>query len=342
MCNMAAYIGNRRAAPLLLDMIERQEGFAGGYYTGIATIDSGKLHWAKVVGDAATLCRETEARDLPGNVGIVHSRSKSGGDREWAHPFVDCKEQLAYVANGALGNFEGKRDADGVGKRLVEEGHRFRSSISPRIGSYPVLPDGSCVHSSDLMCHLIESRIKDCGDPVQAMREAFKLLPAEIAGLAVHLDTPDCVLASRINQPLMIARTGDSTCVATTAFAFHQDECEWISPIPCNATAAVYKDRVEIFPLDPPPARVADILPWSSGREKMLACLADGKGVGVPALKNATTRLWPEDRVPQDYMMVYEILRSMHIEGEIELKTTTVDGVEKGTKVPHFEACLVA
>ena len=33
---------------------------------------------------------------------------------------------------------------------------------------------------------------------------------------------------------------------------------------------------------------------------------------------------------------------ALHIEGEIELKTTTVDGVEKGTKVPHFEACLVA
>ena len=33
MCNLAGYIGRDSAAQVLLDMIERQEGFAGGYYT---------------------------------------------------------------------------------------------------------------------------------------------------------------------------------------------------------------------------------------------------------------------------------------------------------------------
>ena len=30
MCNVAGYIGSERAAPILLDMMEKQEGFGGG------------------------------------------------------------------------------------------------------------------------------------------------------------------------------------------------------------------------------------------------------------------------------------------------------------------------
>jgi len=288
----------------------------------------------EVVGDARTLRRETEAENLPGNVGIVHSRSKSGGGREWAHPFVDCKEQIAYVANGAAGFFEGKRDFGAVGKKLVAQGHTFRSNAAERIGKYPLLPDGSCVHGSEMMCHLIESLTADGGDPVRAMRQAYQALPSEIAGLAIHAAVPDCVIASRINQPLMLARTGDSTCIATTAFAFNEKDCEWLSTLPCNATAAVYGDRVELFPFDNPPARVADVLPWPAGADKVLECIAQAEGVGLGALKTATTPLWPKDLVPQHYMMVYELLRSMHAAGTVEFRNTMVDGVRPGTKVP--------
>ena len=63
-CNVAGYIGNQSAAPILLEMLERQEGFAGGYYSGIATIASGKLHYAKVIGDVATLRKQTNAERL--------------------------------------------------------------------------------------------------------------------------------------------------------------------------------------------------------------------------------------------------------------------------------------
>lgn len=34
-CVIAGYVGSRRAAPVLLEMIERQEGLAGGYYAGL-------------------------------------------------------------------------------------------------------------------------------------------------------------------------------------------------------------------------------------------------------------------------------------------------------------------
>ena len=105
MCNIAGYVGNgkKEAAPILLEMLRAQEGYAGGYYTGIATIHEGKMYYAKLTGDVQRLIDETDAASLPGSIGIIHSRSKSGGSDEWAHPFVgsrDGEAKIAYVANG--------------------------------------------------------------------------------------------------------------------------------------------------------------------------------------------------------------------------------------------------
>ena len=44
MCVIAGYSGNRRAAPILIDMIRKIEYFDGGYATGIATIHEGKQY----------------------------------------------------------------------------------------------------------------------------------------------------------------------------------------------------------------------------------------------------------------------------------------------------------
>ena len=65
MCNIAGYVGTKQASPILLEMMRAQEGFCGGYYTGIATICEGKLYYAKLTGDTARLEALTEAANLP-------------------------------------------------------------------------------------------------------------------------------------------------------------------------------------------------------------------------------------------------------------------------------------
>ncbi|MBQ7034845.1 MAG: glutamine--fructose-6-phosphate aminotransferase, partial [Clostridia bacterium] len=84
MCNIAGYVGDRPAAPILIEMIRRQQGLDGGYYTGIATIHQGRLHYAKLAGDLDHLLENSEAMNLPGNIGIIHSRTRSGGGDGWA------------------------------------------------------------------------------------------------------------------------------------------------------------------------------------------------------------------------------------------------------------------
>ena len=66
MCVIAGYSGNKRAAPILIEMMRKTEYIDGGLSTGIATIHEGKLYVRKVLGDTDMLVRETDALDLPG------------------------------------------------------------------------------------------------------------------------------------------------------------------------------------------------------------------------------------------------------------------------------------
>ena len=68
MCNIAGYTGSRRAAPILLEMIKKQEYIDGSLSTGIATIYEGKLYTAKVLGNADTLIEKTDALNFPGTI----------------------------------------------------------------------------------------------------------------------------------------------------------------------------------------------------------------------------------------------------------------------------------
>ena len=331
MCNVAGYVGDRPTATILLEMMERQQGFAGGYYTGIATIADGRLYHAKVVGDVATLRRETDAEELPGTVGIAHSRSKGGGGLEWAHPFVDNAGDMAYLANGDIGYFEKDWNANAIAGRLFSKGCDFRSRMAESVGSYrAVLPDGTCVHASEVMCHYIASLIEVRGGPAAAMCRAFETFPAEIVGLMVRADVPDCVFASRVNRPLMLGRDARGSYLASTAMAFPEGDLPWVNPMPANATAVVGRDSVEILPFASPPVKVIDFFPWDEARECALELLADGRGKGLGEFKRATASLWSTEGLPQQDMVIYEILRKLQSEGRVRFVDVPMDGVVEG------------
>jgi len=58
MCNLAAYVGDRPAAPRLLELMSRQEGWAGGHGNFTSSQEAyDTLH----IGDAAT-ARKLQAK----------------------------------------------------------------------------------------------------------------------------------------------------------------------------------------------------------------------------------------------------------------------------------------
>ena len=342
MCNIAGYLGSERAAPVLIEMMARQEGWGGGHYTGLATIDAGRLHWRKVVGDLDRLLTQTDAADLPGTIGILHSRSPSGGDREWGHPFLSPDESLAYIANGHRGAFAASTDVDAVAARLRAAGYAFRSHVPQQVGTYPTLADGSSVHFSDLMCGLIHHEASRCGSLWEGMARAYAAFPGEIVGLALGLSDPEAIQVARISMPMMLGRTATGTCLATTAMAFPGSTADWLMAVPANAALRVTRDGFAARPLEPRPGLPADPLPWGAVESAVLAQLADGKAHGMGALGKASAACWPEGCIPQSALAIYEVLRGLQRAGRLEVVRQTVAGAEPGLTAPRFSARLRA
>ena len=334
MCVLCGYIGDRPAAPALLEMLEREEGFLGGYYTGLATVHEGMLHHEKVVGDVAALRSSTSATELPGTIGIAHSRTPSGGDREWGHPFVDCESRLAYVANGSMGVFEDTTELVGALTDLVEKGHNLRSLCREEIKSYPMMPDGRSAHISDMMCHAIEEALAESGDPVAAIREGFERLKAEIVGLALSADFPDRIVAARRNQPLWMGRDNGAVYLASTAIAF-PDTARWRSIVPPNSVISVTLETVGVHQLSPPDETPSDQVSRAGLEQSILDQLAGTPGLTMQALMRGMGHLWPPPPA-RAAEMTYEVLERLLVSGKVRYEAARVEGMFGQGTVPQF------
>ena len=92
MCGIIGYTGERDAAPLLLDGLQRLE-YRGYDSAGIAVIDSGgKIHIAKGAGKLSALRSGLEGAYPAGAPGIGHTRWATHGKptADNAHPHTDC------------------------------------------------------------------------------------------------------------------------------------------------------------------------------------------------------------------------------------------------------------
>lgn len=344
MCNIAGYVGSRRAAPILLEMLKREEGWEGGYYSGIATIHEGKIYYAKLTGDVNRLEAETNAASLPGNIGIIHSRSKSGGGDSWAHPFIggkDGKEETAYVANGSYGIFADRAEQVGrIADSLVAQGYALSSRALETNRVYFRLSDGSFAHMSDVMAQLITSWMDAGENDVQAMNHAFCQMPSEIVGLLLSLANPDHIAFSRVNFPMMLGFCDHGAYLASTAQAFPQDAGEPML-LPACSGGRVFADHFEAFRYDAPPASVSpiDARVYHLSYQKIEAMLQE-KNCALPELKEGIKPFMPQADCYPLSALAYMILYSLQKQGRLNTVTEIVPGAREGILAPKFLAGL--
>ncbi|MBQ6946443.1 MAG: hypothetical protein IJN42_00195 [Clostridia bacterium] len=339
MCNIAGYVGDRPAAPILMELIRKQEGLAGGFYTGIATIHNGKIHYAKLTGDLDCLLSFTEAAKLPGNIGIIHSRSNSGGGDAYAHPFVGGVHgavRTAYIANGSTGRFADRlKQSAVIAQQLLAQGYEMPSRTTVPNHRYPTLSDGSVVHMSDLMCQLITAKTDEGLSPDRAMAEAFCRLPSEIVGLLLSLDQPDCIAWARVNFPLSVAFAPHGAYLSSTPMAFPADagSAQWM---PALTAGRVYRDRFTLAPIVGFPAKVAqtDVGTLARGyalAEKMLCA-----EISCGQLRKALSELMDTDDLRCGLQFCYEILDAFAKEGRLQQRVLQVEGTAQGLTAPKF------
>ena len=80
MCGIIGYTGSRQAAPILLDALKKLE-YRGYDSAGMAVINEDAIQVRKVCGRLQRLANLTrDGRDLPGSVGIGHTRWATHGE----------------------------------------------------------------------------------------------------------------------------------------------------------------------------------------------------------------------------------------------------------------------
>ena len=226
MCNVAGYTGIKRAAPVLIDMIRREQFFDGGRSTGIVTVHEGKLYCAKVVGDVDVLLKETDAWNFPGTCGIIHSRP-SGNLPSCAHPFLDETGRFAIVQNNTLrgvGTPEFYAQFNATAQKYYDRGALTSAHQPEKAGLLRVLSDGNTYSDSEVYALMIGEELAKLGatpeNAAQAMASGFSALPCDGVILSVHADLPGLITAGVTTRPLSALTFGQETFLATTPFAF--------------------------------------------------------------------------------------------------------------------------
>ncbi|MEK6544654.1 MAG: glutamine--fructose-6-phosphate transaminase (isomerizing) [Elusimicrobiota bacterium] len=129
MCGIIGYIGQREAAPLLIEGLRRLE-YRGYDSAGICVIsDAGKFGIVREVGKIARLSEKLIKHPVKGTSGVGHTRWSTHGapNHDNAHPHTDCTGGIVLVHNGIIENYLELK------AQLLAKGHRFQSDTDTEV-----------------------------------------------------------------------------------------------------------------------------------------------------------------------------------------------------------------
>ena len=199
MCGIFGCISkNVKAAPVIHAALKRLE-YRGYDSVGIATIHDGKIYIKKDSGKIDDVHKLLNLDDMPGNLGIGHTRWATHGApyKVNAHPHTDCKGEIAVVHNGIIENFSELRS------ELEDKGHEFKSKTD-----------------TEVIPHLIEENMKSGLGLVEAIREALKAIRGSYAIAVISSREPDKIVCARMESPLILGIGDDAVYCASDIPAF--------------------------------------------------------------------------------------------------------------------------
>ena len=342
MCNIAGYVGTRQAAPILVDMLRRQEGWDCGHYTGMATVDADGLHVEKDVGNLDMFLAGHDAFSMPGTVGIIHGRTPGilGQDNgHWAHPFVGSKGRFAMVVNGCGGKFAKtiREKNKAAYMELKAAGYHF-DSLGQMGKPEKQLPDGNFVHPSDILTQKIQQYADQGLSLPEACAAANMQMPVERVCLCVNAVEADCITWSRNNYPMFVGYADHGMYLATTPQAMPGDARNITLLMAC-ASGRVYRDRVETVPYQNPGFTVAPITPqiWKKAWETMEAAMTE-KEMHHDQLDRLLQPLFTEATCVPESAVNYAIMNQWERQGRLEVIRKTVPGTAPNSTAPKLYA----
>jgi glucosamine 6-phosphate synthetase-like amidotransferase/phosphosugar isomerase protein len=242
MCQLAAYVGDRPIAPLLLNALKYQEPYFGAHATGIGVLKRDMIDVVKAPGHVAHVKKVTDIERLNGTCAMAHSRYNAPAKEDaryntvgMAHPFLSDDGRLALMHNGGIANYKTHWER-------LRDSHEFRS-YSPEVDA---------ITDSEVAVHMLADEVaggKSVGD-------ALKSIAAECTGSfllgAISVEEPDTVYIANWHQPCYVA-VGDDEAMFVSSRAGLRDvkgEMTSIFRPPKNSLIKLTRGGAEISVLD--------------------------------------------------------------------------------------------
>jgi glutamine---fructose-6-phosphate transaminase (isomerizing) len=183
MCGIVAYIGPKKAFPILIKGLSRLE--YRGYDSAGVALQNGQLRVYKKKGKVADLLAYTKDKDVSGNIGIGHTRWATHGkpDDINAHPHSSGNGRLVLIHNGIIENYAVLKNA-----LQSHHGHQFTSDTD-----------------TEVLVHLIEEVQAQENLPLEeAVRQALTQVHGAYAIVVMDKLEPNKIVAARKSSPLVI------------------------------------------------------------------------------------------------------------------------------------------
>jgi glucosamine--fructose-6-phosphate aminotransferase (isomerizing) len=182
MCGIVGYIGEKKAAPILINGLKKLE-YRGYDSSGVAMFEDGRLSVVKCKGRLAALEEKLGGGNVGGFVGIGHTRWATHGEPNDvnSHPHLSNSGKIAVVHNGIIENYMKLKDF------LVGKGFRFVSETD-----------------TEVVAHLVEYYFNQSGDLVKAVMETVDELEGSYALGVICGECPDKFVAARKDSPLIV------------------------------------------------------------------------------------------------------------------------------------------
>ena len=214
MCGIVAYVGNRRAFPILIKGLQRLE-YRGYDSAGVGLIseEDNNIVTYKQAGKVDDLLKYIGKKNIDSTIGIGHTRWATHGppNRENSHPHSSSDGKYSLIHNGIIENYSSLK------KALEEKGYVFKSDTDSEVLMY-LIED---VYKNGLHAYNDENKDLKWNDYENTLYKAIRIALNEVIGayaiVVMDQDNPNELYAARKGSPLVIGIGNDEYFVASDA-----------------------------------------------------------------------------------------------------------------------------
>jgi len=214
MCGIVAYVGNRRAFPILIKGLQRLE-YRGYDSAGVGIISESQntIITYKQAGKVADLLDHIGDQDTNGSIGIGHTRWATHGPPNQinSHPHSSSDRQFSLIHNGIIENYASLK------KALENKGYIFKSDTDSEVLMY-LIED---VYKNGLKGYIGTDKDPNWDEENMTLFKAIRIALNEVIGayaiVVLDQDNPNELYAARKGSPLVIGIGNSEYFVASDA-----------------------------------------------------------------------------------------------------------------------------